>query len=121
MFIFKLNIYAVIYANAAFGLIMSILNAMSLHKYAGYKQEIVKTFVIPTLSAAGMGVIVFFVYKLLMIFKINMIATILSIGVGAIAYFVILLLAKGVTEVELRRLPKGYLLVSLAKKARLLK
>lgn len=121
MFIFKLNIYAVIYANAAFGLIMSILNAMSLHKYAGYKQEIVKTFVIPTLSAVGMGVIVFFVYKLLMILKINIIATILSIGVGAIAYFVILLLAKGVTEVELRRLPKGHLLVSLAKKARLLK
>ena len=122
MFAFKLNIYAVIYANAAFGLIMSILNALSLRKYAGYKQEVLKTFVIPTLSAAVMGVVVFFVYKLLIfVLKVNMIATIISIGVGAVVYFVILLLAKGVTEVELRRLPKGYLLVSIAKKVHLLK
>lgn len=122
MFAFKMNIYAVIYANAAFGLIMSILNALSLHKYAGYKQEIKKTFLIPALSAAGMGLIVFGVYKLLMyILRINMIATIISIGIGAAVYFVILLLAKGVTEAELRRLPKGHVFVSLAKKAHLLK
>ena len=122
MFAFKMNIYAVIYANAAFGLIMSILNALSLHKYAGYKQEIKKTFLIPALSAAGMGLIVFGVYKLLMyILRINLIATIISIGIGAAVYFVILLLAKGVTEAELRRLPKGHVFVSLAKKTHLLK
>ena len=122
MFAFKLNIYAVIYANAAFGLIMSILNALSLRKYAGYKQEVMKTFLIPALSAAGMGAIVFGVYKLFMyILRINLIATIISIGVGVVVYFVILLLAKGVTESELRRLPKGHLLVALAKKAHLLK
>lgn len=122
MFAFKLNIYAVIYANAAFGLIMSILNALSLRKYAGYKQEVMKTFLIPALSAGGMGLIVFGVYKLLMfILHINLIATIVSIGVGAVVYFVILLLAKGVTEAELRRLPKGHMLVALAKKTHLLK
>lgn len=122
MFLFKLNIYAVIYANAAFGLIMSILNALSLRKYAGYKQEVVKTFLIPMLSAAAMGVIVFGVYELLMyILRVNMIATIVSIVIGAVVYFVILLLAKGITEAELRRLPKGHVLVSLARKAHLLK
>lgn len=122
MFAFKLNIYAVIYANAAFGLIMSILNALSLRKYVGYKQEVVKTFLIPALAASGMGLIVFLIYKFLInLLHINMIATIISIVIGAMVYFIILLLAKGITESELKRLPKGYVLVSFAKKVHLLK
>ena len=80
MYAFKLNIYAVIFANAAFGLIMSLLNALSIRKYVGYKQEIVKTFLIPGLSAGIMGVVVWGLYKgLLYLLRINAIATILSI------------------------------------------
>lgn len=121
MYAFKLNIYAVIFANAAFGLIMSLLNALSIHKYVGYKQEIMKTFLIPGLSAAIMGVIVSVVYKgLHYLLRINAIAAILSILIGAIVYFALVLLLKGMGEAELRRLPKGHLLVKLAKKAHLL-
>ena len=122
MYAFKLNIYAVIFANAAFGLIMSLLNALSIRKYVGYKQEIVKTFLIPGLSAGVMGVVVWAVYKgLLYLLRINAIATILSILIGAVVYFALMLLLKGMGEAELRRLPKGHLLVKLAKKAHLLR
>ena len=122
MYAFKLNIYAVIFANAAFGLIMSVLNALSIRKYVGYKQEVVKTFLIPGLSAGIMGVVVWAVYKgLIYLLRINAIATILSIIVGAIVYFALMLLLKGMGEAELRRLPKGHLLVKLAKKAHLLR
>lgn len=122
MYAFKLNIYAVIFANAAFGLIMSVLNAFSIHKYVGYKQEIIKTFLIPGLSAAIMGVAVWAVYKgLHYMLRINAIAAILSILIGAVIYFALVLLLKGMGEDELRRLPKGYLLVKLAKKAHLLR
>lgn len=122
MYAFKLNIYAVIFANAAFGLIMSLLNALSIRKYVGYKQEIVKTFLIPGLSAGIMGVVVWGLYKgLLYLLRINAIATILSILGGAVVYFALVLLLKGMGEAELRRLPKGHLLVKLAKKAHLLR
>lgn len=122
MYAFKLNIYAVIFANAAFGLIMSLLNALSIRKYVGYKQEIVKTFLIPGLSAGIMGVVVWGAYQaLLYILRINAIATILSIIVGAMVYFALMLLLKGMGEAELRRLPKGHLLVKLAKKSHLLR
>lgn len=122
MFAFKLNIYAVIFANAAFGLIMSVLNALSIRKYVGYRQELVKTFLIPGLAAGIMGVIVWGAYKLLIyILRINTIATLLSIVIGAIAYFVFVLLLKGMGEEELRRLPKGHVFVKLAKKTHLLK
>ena len=122
MYGFKLNIYAVIFANAAFGLIMSFLNAVSIRKYVGYRQEIVKTFLIPGLAAGIMGVVVWAVYKgLLYLLRINAIATIISIIIGAIVYFALVLLLKGMGEEELRRLPKGHLLVKLAKKAHLLR
>ena len=122
MYGFHLNIYAVIFANAAFGLIMSLLNAYSLHKYVGYKQELVKTFLIPLLSSAVMGVAVWGLYQLLIyICRINMIATIVSIILGAVIYFIIMLLLKGITEQELRRLPKGYLLVRAARSLHLMK
>lgn len=122
MYGFDLNIYAVIFANAAFGLIMSFLNALSIRKYAKYRQEIVKTFLIPGVSAGIMGVAVWGVYKgLLYLLRINFIAALLSIIIGAVIYFVLMLLFKGMGEAELRRLPKGHLFVRLAKKAHLLK
>ena len=122
MYGFHMNIYAVIFANAAFGLIMSFLNALSLRRYAKYRQEIVKTFLIPALSSALMGVVVWAVhYALEYILRVNFIATILSIVIGAMVYFSLMLLLKGMGEKELRRLPKGHLLVKLAKRMRLLR
>ena len=50
-----LNIFAVIIANACFGLIMCILNARSIRRYSGYRQEVRRTFFVPAVSAAGMG------------------------------------------------------------------
>lgn len=122
MYVFDLNIFAVIYANASFGLIMCLLNAFSIRKYSGYKQEIVRTFLIPAISAAVMGVVVWGVYKLLLyIIRLNAVAAILSILIGAIAYFVLLLLLKGLTEEELLKFPMGRTLTSVAKSMHLLK
>lgn len=122
MFGLKLNIYAVVIANASFGLIMSLLNARSIQKYSGYRQEIKKTFLVPAISSAGMGIVVWLVYKLLFyVFRINAVATVISILAGAVVYAVLLLLLKGLNEREILRFPKGRLLVKLARKMRLLK
>lgn len=122
MFGLKLNIYAVVISNASFGLIMSLLNARSIQKYSGYRQEIKKTFLVPAISSAGMGIVVWLVYKLLFyVFRINAVATVISILAGAVVYAVLLLLLKGLNEREILRFPKGRLLVKLARKMRLLK
>lgn len=122
MYAFDLNIYAVIFANASFGMIMSFLNARSLRKYAKYRQEILKTFLIPTLSAAVMGAAVWGIYNgLLYLLRINLIAAIISILAGAMIYFALVLLLKGMGEAELRRLPKGHVFVKLAKNLHLLR
>ena len=46
---------------------------------------------------------------------------VLSIIFAVTVYAVALLLLKGLTEAEIRKFPKGHLLVNLAKKLRLLK
>jgi stage V sporulation protein B len=122
MLFFRLNIYAVVIANAFFAFLVCVLNAIALQRYAGYKQEFQKTFLIPAVSSIGMGVIVYGVYQLCFYTsKNNLVSIIISIVIAAIVYAVALLLLKGLTEVEINKFPKGHLLVKLAKKLHLLK
>lgn len=121
MLVFKLNIYAVIIANAFFAFLVCILNALALQRHAGYKQEFLKTFVIPAAASGIMGVVAFGSYSLsYLILKSNLICIVLSIILAVITYAVALLLLKGLDEEEIRSFPKGYLLVKVAKKFRLL-
>ena len=122
MFAFDLNIFAVVIANASFGLLMCLFNARSLYKYSRYRQEIKKTFLVPGVSAAVMGVAVWGCYTLLMMaLPNNAVATLISITVGIIVYVVLLFLLKGMTEHELLKFPKGKALVRIAKRFHLLR
>ena len=122
MLFFRLNIYAVVIANAFFAFLVCVLNAFELQRHSGYKQEFIKTFVIPAISAIIMGAIAYGAYTLcFFVSKNNLVSIIVSILFAVIAYAVALLLLKGLTEEEIRKFPKGYLLAELAKKARLLK
>lgn len=118
---FRLNIFAVIYANAFYALCMCVLNSLAVKKYSECRQDFKKTYLIPAISSMGMGVVVFLIYRLLMTaVKHNTIAVVAAILAGVIVYFVILLLLKGLSEEELRGFPKGHILVAVAKKFRLL-
>ena len=122
MMFFRLNIYAVVIANAFFAFLVCILNSIALQRYVGYKQEFTKTFLLPALASGIMGVIAYGAYTLVYMFiKNHLIAVILAIIMAVVTYFVTLLLLKGLTEDELRKFPKGHLLVQLAKKMNLLK
>ena len=117
----NLNIYALAITNTVYSGVMCILNQISVRKALGYKQEVFRTFVLPGFAAGFMGAIAWVVYEIVnMIVKINVVCIIPAIGMAVVAYFVLLILFKGVTEGELRALPKGYLLVKLAKKCRLM-
>lgn len=122
MLLFDLNIYAMVIGNAFFGFLMCILNARSLRRYSGYRQEIKRTFIIPGIASAVMGVIVWLVYKgVIYVFRINAVATILAIIIGAAVYGALLLLLGGLREQELLRFPKGHVIASFARKMHLLR
>ena len=93
-----------------------------VRKHLKYKQEMMKTFVKPLVSAVVMGAVTFGVYHgLYLLLPVSRIVLLIAIGLGACVYFVMILFIGGVNEQELRAFPKGAMLVHVAKKMRLLK
>lgn len=117
-----LNLYALVGANIIYSLVMCILNQISVRKHLGYKQELVKTFVIPFISSLLMGAAAYGVYYgLYRVLPVSRVALVVAIGIGAMIYFALILLLGGVNERELRSFPKGAMLVHIAKKVHLLR
>lgn len=122
LFYTKLDLYSIAIANTLYAGIMCLLNQHAVRKAIDYRQEVVKTFIVPALAAVLMGAMAWAVYEGMYLMTSSMrISVIPAIIVGAIVYFVMLILMRGLTEEELRGFPKGYLLVKLAKKCRLMK
>lgn len=120
--VFHLHVYAVVIANIFFAFVMCVLNGRAMRRYIrGYRQEIVRTFVLPAINSLIMGVIVFFVHKgLVALTGLNGMAVIVAIILGAVFYFVGMVYMGGISEKDLKSFPKGQVLVALAEKMRLL-
>lgn len=114
-----MGINAVIYANILFAAVVCVLNALSIRKYLRYNQELVRTFVIPAIASVVMGIVVGLL-NLLLSRAGNVLSVFVGIGVGAIVYFVVLILLKGINERDLKSMPGGRTILTVAKKFRLL-
>ncbi|MCR5420074.1 MAG: polysaccharide biosynthesis protein [Lachnospiraceae bacterium] len=118
--VLDLKLYGVVISVIGFALIICVLNWISISRYLKYRQEIRKTFVIPLISSAIMGVVIFLMYKFMSKSLSEMLSTIISIVTGVIVYFVALLKLKGVNEHEIRSFPGGGVLAKIATVLRLL-
>lgn len=117
---FHMGIYGVIQANNLFALLMCLMNGIAIRRHIGYRQELMRTFIIPGICSGFMGLAVFGLYKLLALFAGNAISTVLSIGVGACIYGALLLMLRGITKKELLEFPKGKTLYRIARKFHLM-
>ncbi len=112
-----LSTYSLVIGNVSFALVVSILNWIAIEKYLAYKQEITKTFIIPTISAGLMGVVTHFAYLgLHKLIGSNTIATLISLVLAVVVYFALLIFMKGLEEEELLNIPKGESIVRILKK-----
>ncbi len=119
---FYLNIYAVIIANAFYAAVMCVLNAVPLRKSTHARQNVKMTYLIPLVSSAIMGLVVFGVYNLFMkISSSNLLSCIIAIVLGMIVYAVAMLLFKGITRHDMERIPKGEFLINIAERLHLLR
>ena len=117
----NMNLYALVIASIVYSGIMVYLNSRCVKKLLGYKQEIQHTFVMPIMSSLVMGAVAWVSYQgAYALVKSNAISLVISIGIAVCVYFVVLIKSGGVGERELRTLPKGGLIVRVAKKAKLL-
>lgn len=123
----NLGIQAVVYASIFFAVIVCVLNGFAIRKYMHYRQELFQTFIIPAIAAVIMGAVIIFISYFLnkglagLNIKLSS-AIVVCAGfiIGVVVYFAVLLLMKGVSENELKRIPGGKIVISVAKKCNLL-
>ncbi|MBQ8198685.1 MAG: polysaccharide biosynthesis protein [Lachnospiraceae bacterium] len=116
-----LSLYALAVAMVVYSFLMCLLNNIAVRKALGYRQEMVKTFLKPILSAAVMGVAAYYVYKVVyMLVPVNVIALLPAIFVAVILYFTLVIKTGALSEEELVHIPKGAMIVRMAKKLHLL-
>lgn len=129
LIVLKLNIYGVAIGDFLFSFMICILNARSIKKYIGYRQEVTNTFIKPLFSSIVMGIISYGIYFLLHkllrsagigIIISNDISVVIAIAIAIMIYFVTLIKIQGINEEDLRSFPKGNMIVKVCRKLHLL-
>ena len=129
-----LDIYALALAAVCYSFCMCIMNNLTIRKKLDYKQEMVRTFLLPATAAIGMGAVAFGVYKgmnLLMVilgflekgtmhWGMNCICLVPAILIAVVVYFALVIKLGALNREELKVLPKGRILVKAAEKLHLL-
>lgn len=117
----NLDTYALVIGNVTFAFLVCILNWISVAKHLNYKQEVIKTFLIPLGCSLVMGVFTFLSYKgVYALINRNSIATVISLIVSVLVYGILLIVTKGISVEELYEVPKGRYIVSILKKFHLI-
>ena len=129
LYVFKLGIYAVIMANILFAVIVCILNALSIKRHIRYRQNSKKTYLIPIIASAIMGVAAAVLYRIMSAVLPDgfvqgrlglMIILCICVFTAMIVYLVALLMMKAFNKEELIEMPMGLRIYRLAKKAGLM-
>lgn len=119
--VFNAGAYGLVIANVVFAVVICILNWRSLAKHLEYKQEVIKTFVLPLVASIIMGIVAYgSYYGFHKMISSNAICVIISIGISMIVYGVAVILLKTVEEEELHEMPKGGLILRVCKKLHLM-
>ncbi|MCC8027422.1 MAG: polysaccharide biosynthesis protein [Clostridium sp.] len=129
LMVFKLGIYSLVFANIIFAFVMCVLNGRAIARHTRYRQEIRKTFVLPSICALIMGGVSYGVYRLiygvlpdrLMKGRLGMAVVVLpSVAAAIVVYGLLLIRLHALDEKELKGMPGGRKLVRLLKKIRVL-
>ncbi len=115
-----MGIHAMVYANILFAFIVCVLNWLAIRKYLRYRQELVRTFLIPVIASVIMGAVIVVINFALQKVIGDLAVVILGITFGVIAYFVAMVLLKGIDENDLKKMPGGRTVLTIAKKCKLM-
>lgn len=118
--------YALVAGNILYPLVVCVLNWFSVKKYADYRQEIKKTFLIPAISAGAMGIVIFGFGKLLgLILPQNYFGNLITVAVCIVAaaaiYFALIIYLGALTKEDMPDFPMGMRLYRVAVKLRLMR
>lgn len=115
----QMGVFAVLIASLVFSVCMCVLNAISLKKHLGHKNDFVNGYGKPLVAAAGMGGIAWIVYYGMRLFlPITIVALGCAVAVGVIVYFILYVVVTKTTEEQMRAFPMGRYIVKVLKMIR---
>ncbi len=118
----KYSLYYYVFATVLYAFLLCVLNQISVHHYLKYRQEVDKTFLRPILASIIMGAVAFGVYQgLYYLCRINILSLAAAVVIAGSVYFIMIIRWKAVSEEEMRSMPKGFLLISIAKRTGIMK
>ncbi|MFA5576395.1 MAG: polysaccharide biosynthesis protein [Tissierellaceae bacterium] len=117
----QINIYGAAFSTVTAYGIASILDLISVKKYAKVKLDVMSVFIKPFISAVGMALLAFLSYSFLVARLGSKLSTVVAIVVGVILYAVLLLVTGSISSEDLGLLPKGDKLGKLVDKFKLIK
>lgn len=116
-----MGVYALVVGHTVFPIVISLLNAWRIQKETEYQQELLKTFLLPTLCSMVMGFVAYFSYLGAEVLVHNRVISLcIAIFFAVFIYFVLMVLTKALDEKELYDLPMGGRLVRLFRNVGLL-
>ena len=117
-----LDVFSIAVTSTVYSAIIALLNQLAVRRHIGYKQEILKTFVLPFAASLIMGAASYGVYRLVLSFTGSMRLSVIPAVIAAVpVYFIALFLVRAVTEEELKAFPKGASIIRIARKLKLMK
>lgn len=117
----NLGVYVLIIGNVTFPILVCILNWRSIRQKLNYHQEMKKTFLVPMIASAFMGIAAFGVCRLLrLVIQSSLVETIVGILVAVAVYFIGIFLLRCFSTEEIYNLPCGRTLARVAGKLHLL-
>lgn len=113
----ELNLYCIAIATIVYSFLMCVLNQRAVRKYLDYKQDMKKIFVLPFLASVIMGIVAYFVYKLLFaVLKSNAVSLLISVAVAAFVYGILILKLGVLNKDDILAMPKGKKLAGILAK-----
>lgn len=117
----ELNLYSIAIATIVYSFLMCVLNQRAVRKYLDYKQDMKKIFVLPLLASVIMGIVAYFVYKLLFaVLKSNAVSLLISVAVAAFIYGILILKLGVLNKDDILAMPKGKKLAGILAKLHLI-
>jgi len=130
----NLDLYSMCIATLSYAFIMCVLNAWAVKKHLHYKQEMMRTFILPAIAAFWMGLFCYGTYQgMAWIIRVllkdntmemsglwNVLCLAVALIVAVIVYFILILKLGAVGKKELQDMPKGRTIIRIGVKLRLL-
>lgn len=115
------NLYCIAIATIVYSFLMCVLNQRAVRKYLDYKQDMKKIFELPFLASVFMGIVAYFVYKLLFaVLKSNAVSLLVSVAIAAFVYGILILKLGVLNKDDILTMPKGKKLAGILAKLHLI-